>query len=50
MSVTLPTAQSLRSWSKAKAQENMWDIDVTPEVSHAPMSWSNEPAGQFPPM
>ena len=31
------TAQSPRSWSKAKAPRNI-AIDVTPEVSHAPMS------------
>jgi len=36
--VTLSTAQSPMSWSKAKAPRNMNSIVVTPEVSHAPMS------------
>ena len=36
--VTLWSAQPLMSWSKAEALKNIPCIDVTPEVSHAPMS------------
>ena len=32
------------SWLKALAFSNMDIIDVTPEVSHAPMSWSKAEA------
>ena len=30
--------QALMSWLKAEARQNILYIDVTPEVSHAPMS------------
>jgi hypothetical protein len=39
MLVTLSTAQPPMSWSKAEAEENIPSIVLTPEVSHAPMSW-----------
>ena len=44
MLVTLWTAQSLMSWLKAEAPQNIPRIDVTPEVSHAPMSSSKDAA------
>ena len=41
MFFTLDTFQPLMSWLKAMELMNIACIVVTPEVSHAPMSWLN---------
>ena len=47
MLVTLSTAQSLRSWLKALFFANIERIEVTPEVSQAPMSSLKDAAAEL---